>query len=73
MEMTEMIMSMSFATDLSELCEDLEDLGLEVLESNREYITAGYDDDGDDVELRIGLGGTEHTIVITGVEEVYRG
>ena len=56
-----------------ELVEDLEDMGLEVLESNAECIVVAFQEGGEDVQIQITLGGTESTIVISDVEEIYRG
>ena len=36
-------------------------------------VTVGYEDDSEDVQLRLNLGGTARTIVIASIEEVYRG
>lgn len=57
---------------LEDLTEELEDMGLEVLEANREYIVVGYEDGDDDVQIMVALAGTSSTIVIAGAEEVYR-
>lgn len=49
-------------------------LGLDVIDSNDEYIVADYtDEDGDDVQVMVKLGGTPSTITIESIEEVYRG
>lgn len=56
-----------------DLIEDLEEIGLEVLEHNDEYIVVAYEEDEEDVQLQIMLGGTTRTIVIGSVEEIYRG
>lgn len=45
----------------------------DIMDANREYIVVGYMEDGDDVQVEVRLGGTERTIVIESVEEVYRG
>ncbi len=54
---------------------ELNEMGVDVFEANSEYITAGYTDKEEDeaVELMIRLGGTERTITIESIEEVYRG
>lgn len=57
-----------FWTRLDELVEDIEDTGVEVVDSNREYIEVVYEDEETYV---IRLGGTERTIVIDKIEEVY--
>jgi hypothetical protein len=57
---------------LDELVQELREQGFEVLSSNREAITVSVDDDGDYVELRLVLGGTERTITVEDFEEVYR-
>lgn len=56
-----------------DLIEDLEEMGLEVLEHNDEYIVVAYEEDEKDVQLQITLDGTPRTIVIGSVEEIYRG
>lgn len=56
-----------------DLIEDLEEMGLEVLEHNDEYIVVAYEGDEEDVQLQITLDGTPRTIVIGSVEEIYRG
>lgn len=57
---------------LKDLTEELEDMGLEVLEANAEYIVVGYEDGDEDVQIMLALGGTSSTIIIAAVEEVYR-
>ena len=54
---------------LDDICEELEEMGFEVLDCNREYITVGYEEDGRDAEALIRLGGTERTITIEGIRE----
>ena len=44
------------------------DLGLEVLEANREYVVVGYEEDEEDVQLILHIGGTENTIIISSVD-----
>ena len=53
----------------------LNEIGIDVLEANSEYIAAGYVDKetDEDVELAVRLGGTARTITIEAIEEVYRG
>ena len=53
---------------MEELVEALEDLGLEVLEANREYVVVGYEEDEEDVQLILHIGGTENTIIIASVD-----
>lgn len=57
---------------LEDLVEELEDMGLEVLEANTEYIVVGYEDNDEDVQIMVALAGTSSTIIIAGAEEVYR-
>ena len=66
--MKEKVENLGWFSRLGELVEALEDLGLEDLEANREYVVAGYEEDGDDVQLILRIGGTENTIIISGVE-----
>ena len=66
--MKEQVETLGWFSRMAELVESLEDLGLEVLEANREYVVAGYEEDGDDVQLILHIGGTENTIVISDVE-----
>ena len=58
---------------LSDITEELTEMGFDVLEANAECIDVAFEEDGDDVHVAIYLGGTEHTITINGYEEVYRG
>ena len=55
---------------LEELVEEIEDMGYEVLEQNREYITCWSEDDDSDEQYQIRLGGTERTIIVEEIEEV---
>ena len=57
---------------LEDLTEELEEMELEVLEANGEYIVVGYEDGDEDVQIMIALGGTSSTVIIAAVEEVYR-
>lgn len=57
---------------LDELVDELREQGFEVLSFDRESISVSVDDDGDYVELRLILGGTERTITVEDFEEVYR-
>lgn len=66
--MKEQVENLGWFSRMEELVESLEDLGLEVLEANREYVVAVYEEDGDDVQLILHIGGTENTIVISDVE-----
>lgn len=66
--MKEQVENLGWFSRMEELVESLEDLGLEVLEANREYVVAGYEEDGDDVQLILHIGGTKNTIVISSVE-----
>lgn len=58
-------LSGSFWTKTSEIIEDIEDLGYEVLEINSEYVLISKEDeDGNDKELMIPLGGTSRTMTL---------
>lgn len=54
---------------------ELNEMGLDVHEANSEYITTAYTDEetDEDVVVMLRLGGTERTITIDRVEEIYRG
>lgn len=67
--MKEKLESLSWFGRMEDLTEELEDMGLEVLEANCEYVVAGYEEDGDYIQLILRLGGTARTIIITSVEE----
>lgn len=71
-EMFEAYMN-GFYGQIDDLTEELEKDGYEVLEANSEYIVVGYDDEDEDVQVELKLGGTERTIIITETTEVYRG
>lgn len=58
---------------LSDIIEELTEMGFDVLEDNAECIEVAFEEDGDDVHVVIYLGGTQNTITINGFEEVYRG
>lgn len=58
---------------IEDLIEEIESAGMEVEESSREYIVASYEDDGEDVQIVLRFGGTERTITVEDVREVYRG
>lgn len=73
MTMIEKLENLGWFSRLEDLVEALEDEGLEVLEVSSEHVVVGYEDDGEDVQLRIDLGGTARTIVVANIEEVYRG
>lgn len=62
-----------FYGKIDELIEELENDGYEVLEANGEYIVVGYEEEDEDVQVELKLGGTERTIVVTEATEVYRG
>ena len=54
---------------------ELNKMDVDVFEATAEYISAGYTDkeEDEDVQIMIRLGGTESTITIESIEEVYRG
>ena len=58
---------------LSDITEELTEMGFDVVDANAEYIDVAFEEDGDDVHVVIYLGGTQNTITINGFEEVYRG
>ena len=58
---------------LSDITEELTEMGFDVVDANAEYIDVAFEEDGDDVHVVIYLGGTQNTITINGYEEVYRG
>ena len=55
---------------LEDITEELTDMGFEVEEANREYITVWREIDGEDKEFLLYLGGTEHTITVDDIKEV---
>lgn len=57
-------------TRLDELVEEIEEMGYEVLEQNREYIVCCDEEDGSDEQYQIRLGGTERTIIVEEIEEI---
>lgn len=63
--MKEKVENLGWFSRMEELVEALEDLGLEVLEANREYVVVGYEED---VQLILHIGGTENTIIISSVD-----
>lgn len=67
--MKEKLESLSWFGRMEDLIEELEDMGLEVLEANCEYVVVGHEEDDDYIQLILRLGGTAHTIIITSVEE----
>ena len=69
--MKEKVENLGWFSRMEELVEALEDLGLEVLEANREYVVVGYEEDEEDeedVQLILHIGGTENTIIIASVD-----
>ena len=66
--MKEKVENLGWFSIMEELVEALEDLGLEVLEANREYVVVGYEEDEEDVQLILHIGGTENTIIIASVD-----
>jgi hypothetical protein len=66
--MKEKVENLGWFSRMKELVEALEDLGLEVLEANREYVVVGYEEDEEDVQLILHIGGTENTIIIASVD-----
>lgn len=66
--MKEKVENLGWFSRMEELVEELEDLGLEVLEANREYVVASYEEDEEDVQLILNIGGTGNTIIITSVD-----
>lgn len=58
---------------LSDITEELTEMGFDVVDANAEYIDVAFEEDGDDVHVAIRLGGTQNTITVEGYEEVYRG
>ena len=63
-----------FTTCLEDMVAEIEEAtGAEVIENNYEYVIIAYEEDGEDVEVQIKLGGTKRTVIVIGYEEVYRG
>lgn len=63
----------SWYARLSDITEELTEMGFDVVDANAELIDVAFEEDGDDVQVAIHLGGTPNTITINGYEEVYRG
>ena len=59
--------------ELQDIFVELNEMGIDVYESNAEYIVAGYVDGDEDVQIKVNLSGTASTIVIESIEEIYRG
>lgn len=61
--------------EIDAICAELNDNGIDFYEANCEYITAGYYDNETDegVQVVIKLSGTQGTVVVESIEEVYRG
>lgn len=63
-----------FTTCLEDMVAEIEEAtGAEVIESNYEYVVIAYEEDGEDVQVQIKLGGTKRTIIVIGFEEIYKG
>lgn len=63
-----------FTTSLVDMVAEIEEAtGAEVIEETFEYVVIAYEEDGEDVQVKINLGGTKRTVIVTGYEEVYRG
>lgn len=71
-EMFTPILQLGWFSRRSELEDALTNAGFEVLESNEEYVVIGYEDEDEDVQVQIKLGGTARTIVIDSYEEIQR-
>lgn len=54
---------------LEELVEEVEDMGYEVLDQNREYIVCEEKGNDNDAQYIIKLAGTERTIKVDSIEE----
>ena len=58
-------------THLNELLEEIEELGFEIDEANREYIVVSTDGDYDEFQTFVlNLGGTERTIIIKEIKAI---
>ena len=66
--MKEKVENLGWFSRMEDLVEELEDLGLEVLEANREYVVASYEEDEEDVLLFHNTASTENTIIIASVD-----
>lgn len=63
-----------FTTNLCDMVQEIEEAtGAEVIEANFEYVVIAYEEDGEDVQVKINLGGTKRTVIVKSYEEVYRG
>lgn len=67
-------MKNEFWTQLEELVHDVEEAtGAFAEDWCHEYVVISHEEDGEDVQTEIRLGGTGRTITIESFEEVYRG
>lgn len=63
-----------FTTNLCDMVQEIEEAtGADVIEANFEYVVIAYEEDGEDVQVKINLGGTKRTVIVKSYEEVYRG
>lgn len=63
-----------FTTNLCDMVQEIEEVtGAEVIEETFEYVVIAYEEDGEDVQVKINLGGTKNTVIVKSYEEVYRG
>ena len=66
--MKEKVENLGWFSRMEVLVEALEDLGVAVLEAIREFVVVGYEEDEEDVQLFLHIGGTENTIIIASVD-----
>lgn len=63
-----------FTTNLCDMVQEIEEAtGADVIEANFEYVVIAYEEDGEDVQVKINLGGTKRTVIVKSYEEIYRG
>ena len=56
--------------NLAELKEEIQEIGYDIDECNREYIVVSAEDDDEEETFELRLGGTERTITIEKISEV---
>lgn len=60
----------NFWTNVHDLVDEIEELGFEIDDYNREYIVVSTDEDDEDNSFELLLGGTERTIIIKLIKEI---
>ena len=62
-----------FTTSLADMVVEIEEAtGADVIEATFEYVVIAYEEDGEDVQVKLNLGGTKNTVIIKSYEEICR-